>query len=53
MSIDAKLLIALVFFMTMFQVEKIETPSIIHKEAQKLNKMNYFLKKDVIQKFKI
>jgi hypothetical protein len=34
-----KTLVALVFFMTMmFQVEKLKTPSIIHKEAQKLNK---------------
>jgi hypothetical protein len=33
-----KTLVGLVFFMTMFRVEKIETPSIIRKEAQKLDK---------------
>ncbi len=44
-----KTLVALVFFMTMFWVEKIETPSIIHKEAQNLNKRKK-LKKDVMKK---
>ncbi len=33
-----KILVILVFFMTISQVEKIKAPSIIHKQAQKLNK---------------
>jgi hypothetical protein len=45
-----KTLVALVFFMTMFRVEKIETPSIIRKETQKLNKRKTNLKKDVMKK---
>ncbi len=33
-----KILVFLVFFMTILQEEKIETPSIIHKQAQNFNK---------------
>jgi hypothetical protein len=33
-----KILVTFMFFMAIFQVEKIETPFIIHKQAHKLNK---------------
>jgi hypothetical protein len=42
MSIDAKLLIGLVFFMTMFQVEKIETPPSFTKKHKNSTRGNFF-----------
>jgi len=33
-----KILVFLLFFMTILQEEKIETPSVIHKQAQNFNK---------------